>query len=105
SIRRIRRAESARHRQRFRKSAVDADRPKTEVSLLRRTVAHGRKDHPPAIRRPAARPIQTGMVCQTFWIAARRWDQVNIGITSNGCRESDLRSIRRKVWIDLDALR
>ena len=84
SVGRIGRAESARHWQRFRKAAVNTDCPKTKIRLLRRTVPHRSKDHTPSIGRPAARAIQAGMVRQTFRIAARRGNDVNVSVPRDG---------------------
>ncbi len=47
-----------------------------------------------AVGFPAANAIETGMISQSFRIAAVCWDDVNIGVSGDCRRESDLRSVR-----------
>ena len=104
AIGRVRGAERARHRQRFGKSTIDADCPKTKIRLLRRTVSHRSEDHAAPIRRPPAHAIDAGMIGQPLRIAAGSRHNIDICVPGDGGCVSDLRTVRRKVRIEFDTL-
>src|SRR5437016_13145474 len=76
AIRRVRAAETARHRHSFWKPALYPDGPQAEERLLRRAIANRCEDHALAIGRPAPHAIERRMIREPFRFAARRGHNV-----------------------------
>src|SRR5947207_153663 len=104
TVRRVGSTEGARHRQRFGESSINADSPESNVGLLRGGVSRRSEDYATAVRSPAAHAIGAGMIGQTFRVASSGRHNINVGVTCYRRTESDLRTIRREIRINFDAL-
>ena len=96
-------AESARHWQRLRQSAIQTDRPEPKV-WLRRADPPRREKHATTIGCPAAHSVRTGMIGQPLSVATCGRHHVHVGVPGNGGAESDLGSVGREVRINLGSL-
>ena len=95
-------AECARHRQRLLEAAVDRNAPQPEIRRLRRAGAIRGEEHALAVRRPSAHAIASGVIGQTPRLAARRGDDVHVGVVPRRATERDQRSVGREARIVLD---
>src|SRR6266480_4305985 len=104
TVRRVGSTEGARHRQRFGEPSINSYCPESDVGLLRRGVSRRSEDYATAIRSPAAHAIGPRMIGQPFRVASSGRHNINVGVTRHRRTESDLRTIRREIGINFDAL-